>query len=85
MEVAQLHLTLPRKVYDRILIGAKKKNLSAEQYATECLKNDFNEDDDLVYSKEELFRRLRQAENDADQGLLPEFDSVEEMLKSLGI
>ena len=85
MEVAQLHLTLPRKVYDRILVGAKKKNLSAEQYATECLKNDFNEDEDLVYSKEELFEELRQLEKDVAAGRLPVYDDLEEAFKSLGI
>ena len=85
MEVAQLHLTLPRKVYDRILIGAKKKNLSAEQYATECLKSDFEEDDDLVYSKEELFEELKQLEKDVAAGKLPVYDDLEEAFKSLGI
>ena len=85
MEVAQLHLTLPRKVYDRILIGAKKKNLSAEQYATECLKNDFEEDDDLVYSKEELFEELRQLEEDVAARKLPVYDDLDEAFKSLGI
>lgn len=83
MEVAQLHLTLPRKVYDRILIGAKKKNLSAEQYATECLKSDFEEDEDLVYSKEELFEELKQLEEDVAAGKLPVYDSAEEMFKAL--
>ena len=85
MEVAQLHLTLPRKVYDRIRTVAKKKNLSAEQYATECLKTGFEEDDDLVYSKEELFEELRQLEEDVAAGKLPVCDDLDEAFKSLGI
>lgn len=59
MEVAQLHLTLSRKVCDRIRTVAKKKNLSAEQYAAECLESDFEKCDGLVYPKEELFEGLR--------------------------
>jgi len=74
-----------KKVYDRILIGAKKKNLSAEQYATECLKSDFEEDEDLVYSKEELFEELRQLEEDVVAGKLPVYDDLDEAFKSLGI
>ena len=61
----------------------KKHCVSAERRTRKPIADDDNEG--LVYSKEELFGRLRQAEKDAEQGLLPEFNSVEEMLKSLGI
>ena len=81
MKPAQSHIQLEPKIYEHSSAGVEKHRVSAERR----IRKTTADDEDLVYSKEELFRRLRQAEKDAEQGLLPEFDSVEEMLKSLGI
>ena len=81
MKPAQSHIQLEPKIYEHSSVDVGKHRVSAERR----IRKTTAVDEDLVYSKEELFRRLRQAEKDANQGLLPEFDSVEEMLKSLGI
>lgn len=83
MKPAQSHIQLEPKICEHGSAGVGKHRVSRERRIRKTTAVDDNEG--LVYSKEELFRRLRQAEKDADQGLLPEFDSVEEMLKSLGI
>ena len=66
-------------------VGDTEKMQRSEDKPRTKQPSAIGECDGLVYSKEELFEELRQAEKDAEQGLLPEFDSVEEMLKSLGI
>ena len=84
MKPAQSHIQLEPKIYKHDSVGDEKKHrVSAERRTRKITAVD--DDEDLVYSKEELFGRLKQAEKDAEQGLLPEFNSVEEMLKSLGI
>lgn len=83
MKPAQSHIQVEPKIYDHSSVDVKKHRVSGERRIRKTTADDDNEG--LVYSKEELFRRLRQAEKDAEHGLLPEFDSVEEMLKSLGI
>ena len=81
MKPAQSHIQLEPKIYEHSSVDVEKHRVSAERR----IRKTTADDEDLVYSKEELFEELRQAEKDADRGLLPEFDSVEEMLKSLGI
>ncbi len=81
MKPAQSHIQVEPKICEHGSAGVGKHRVSGERR----IRKTTADDEDLGYSKEELFRRLRQAEKDAEHGLLPEFDSVEEMLKSLGI
>ena len=83
MKPARSHIQLESEVYEHSSVDVKKHRVSAERRIRKPIADDDNED--LGYSQEELFRRLKQAERDAEHGLLPEFDSVEEMFKSLGI
>lgn len=83
MRLARSHIQLESEVYEHSSVGVKKHRVSAERRIRKTTA--VYDDEDLVYSKEELIKRLKQTEKDVKVGKYPIYSDLEETFKSLGI
>ena len=67
MESTQSHIQVEPKICEHGSAGVGNHRVSAERR----IRKTTADDEDLVYSKEELFRRLRQAEKDPQISIIP--------------
>ena len=81
MKPAQSHIQLEPKICEHGSAGVGKHRVSGERR----IRKTTADDEDLVYSKEELIERLQQTEKDVKAGKYPIYSDLEEAFKSLGI
>lgn len=57
--------------------------MSMSRCIDELLEKHYKEDEDYTYTLEELDRDSREAKKLSDEGKLPSFDNIEDLIKSL--
>ena len=77
----RLCITLPPRLCRRVKQEADRRQISVSRCIADYIEK--NTDDDLVYSKEELDRRIKEAKDGLRDGTLPSFTSADEMIAAL--
>ncbi|MGX8716626.1 MAG: hypothetical protein ACSW8C_01395 [bacterium] len=83
MSSIALTISLRPAIKEQLAKEAKRRQMSMSRYIDELLEKHFEEDEDYTYTLEELDRDSREAKKLSDEGKLPSFDNVEDMIKSL--
>ena len=86
MRSERLCITLPPRLCRRVRKEADRRQVSVSKCIADYIEK--NTDDDLVYSREELDRRIREAKEaiqEARDGKLKAYESAEEVFQALGI
>lgn len=84
MNSVSLTISLRPLIKEQLSKEAKRRQMSMSRYIDELLSKHFEEDDeDYTYTLEELDRDSREAKKLSDEGKLPSFDNVEDLIKSL--
>ena len=81
MRAERLCITLPPRLCRRVKKEADRRQISVSKCIADYIEK--NTDDDLVYSKEELDRRIKEAKDGLRNGTLPSFASADEMIAAL--
>jgi len=81
MRSERLCITLPPRLCRRVKKEADRRQVSVSKCIADYIEK--NTDDDLVYSKEELDRRIKEAKDGLRNGTLPSFASADEMIAAL--
>ena len=86
MRSERLCITLSPRLCRRVRKEADRRQVSVSKCIADYIEK--NTDDDLVYSKEELDRRIKEAKEaiqEARDGKLKAYESAEEVFQALGI
>lgn len=83
MNSIALTITLRPFLKEKLSKESKKRQMSMSRYIDEMLEKHFEEDEDYTYTLEELDRDSREAKKLSDEGKLPSFDNIEDLIKSL--
>ena len=81
MRSERLCITLSPRLCRRVRKEADRRQVSVSKCIADYIEK--NTDDDLVYSKEELDRRIKEAKDGLRDGTLPSFASADEMIAAL--
>ena len=81
MRSERLCITLPPRLCRRVKKEADRRQVSVSKCIADYIEK--NTDDDLVYSKEELDRRIKEGDAEYARGEAKSFRSVDEMFKAL--
>ena len=81
MRAERLCITLPPRLCRQVKKEADRRQVSVSKCIADYIEK--NTDDDLVYSKEELDRRIKEAKDGLRDGTLPSFASADEMIAAL--
>ena len=81
MKSERLCITLPPRLCRRVKKEADRRQISVSKCIADYIEK--NTDDDLVYSKEELDRRIKEGDAEYARGEAKSFRSVDEMFKAL--
>ena len=81
MRSERLCITLPPRLCRRVKKEADRRQVSVSKCIADYIEK--NTDDDLVYSREELDRRIKEAKDGLRDGTLPSFASADEMIAAL--
>ena len=81
MRSERLCITLPPRLCRRVKKEADRRQVSVSKCIADYIEK--NTDDDLVYSKEELDRRIKEGDAEYARGEAKSFCSVDEMFKAL--
>ena len=81
MRAERLCITLPPRLCRRVKKEADRRQVSVSKCIADYIEK--NTDDDLVYSREELDRRIKEAKDGLRDGTLPSFASADEMIAAL--
>lgn len=81
MRSERLCITLPPRLCRRVKKEADRRQISVSKCIADYIEK--NTDDDLVYSKEELDRRIKEGDAEYARGETKSFRSVDEMFKAL--
>ena len=88
MRAERLCITLPPRLYRQVKKEADRRQVSVSKCIADYIEKNTDTDDDLVYSKEELDRRIKEAKEairEARDGKLKAYESAEEVFQALGI
>ncbi len=88
MRAERLCITLPPRLCRRVKKEADRRQVSVSKCIADYIEKNSDADDDLVYSKEELDRRIKEAKEaiqEARNGKLKAYESAEEVFQALGI
>ena len=83
MNSIALTITLRPFLKEKLSKESKKRQMSMSRYIDEMLEKHFEDDEDYTYTLEELDRDSREAKKLSDEGKLPSFDNIEDLIKSL--
>lgn len=85
MNSIALTISLRPLIKEQLSKEAKRRQMSMSRYIDELLSKQFkeDEDEDFTYTLEELDRDGKEAKKLSDEGKLPSFDNVEDLIKSL--
>ena len=81
MKSERLCITLPPRLCRQVRKEADRRQISVSKCIADYIEK--NTDDDLVYSKEELDRRIKEGDAEYTRGEAKSFRSVDEMFKAL--
>ena len=81
MRSERLCITLPPRLCRRVKKEADRRQVSVSKCIADYIEK--NTDDDLVYSREELDRRIKEGDAEYARGEAKSFRSVDEMFKAL--
>ena len=81
MRAERLCITLPSRLCRWVKKEADRRQISVSRCIADYIEK--NTDDDLVYSKEELDRRIKEGDAEYARGEAKSFCSVDEMFKAL--
>ena len=81
MRSERLCITLPPRLCRQVKKEADRRQISVSKCIADYIEK--NTDDDLVYSREELDRRIKEAKDGLKNGTLPSFASADEMIAAL--
>ena len=81
MRAERLCITLPPRLCRRVKKEADRRQVSVSKCIADYIEK--NTDDDLVYSKEELDRRIKEGDAEYARGEAKSFRSIDEMFKAL--
>ena len=81
MRAERLCITLPPRLCRRVRKEADRRQVSVSKCIADYIEK--NTDDDLVYSREELDRRIKEGDAEYARGEAKSFRSVDEMFKAL--
>ena len=81
MRAERLCITLPPRLCRRVKKEADRRQVSVSKCIADYIEK--NTDDDLVYSREELDRRIKEGDAEYARGEAKSFRSVDEMFKAL--
>lgn len=81
MNAVHVSITMRPMVKEYLTKQAKKRQLSLSRYIESMLYKE--DDEDYTYTMEELDRDSREAKKLSDEGKLPSFDNIEDLIKSL--
>ena len=88
MKAERLCITLPPGLCRWVKKEADRRRVSVSKCIADYIEKNIDTDDGLVYSKEELDRRIREAKEaiqEARNGKLKAYESAEEVFRALGI
>ena len=83
MRSERLCITLPPRLCRRVRKEADRRQVSVSKCIADYIEKNIDTDDGLVYSKEELDQRIREAKEGLRNGTLPSFASADEMIAAL--
>lgn len=83
MNSIALTITLRPFLKEKLSKESKKRQMSMSRYIDEMLEKHFEDDEDYTYTLEELDRDSKEAKKLSDEGKLPSFDNIEDLIKSL--
>ena len=88
MRAERLCITLPPRLCRQVKKEADRRQVSVSKCIADYIEKNTDTDDDLVYSREELDRRIKEAKEairEARDGKLKAYESAEEVFQALGI
>ena len=83
MKAERLCITLPPRLCRWVKKEADRRQVSVSKCIADYIEKNIDTEDGLVYSKEELDRRIREAKAGLRNGTLPSFTSADEMIAAL--
>lgn len=83
MNSVALTISLRPLIKEKLLKESKRRQMSMSRCIDELLEKHFEEDDDYTYTMEELDRDGKEARKLSEEGKLPSFDNIEDLIKSL--